>query len=187
MGKPFGHLSVVREHQDAGSGLVKPSHWEYAVLATLHQVHHGLVRVWIACCCNIALGLVHHYIDFLLSLEAFSVETHVVLEQIHLGSQLGNYLAVYGNHARLDVSVGLAARAYSGIGDELVQADLLLEVVNHLPAFHSACVGSGLAANHTAYAFLVPLCELDIIAAILRLAVALLGASLTGTIVLLRR
>ena len=73
-----------------------------------------------------ALGLVHYDVDFLLSLEALSVEAYVVIVDVDLGAEFGDHLAVHGDHSGLYQGVGFAAGAYARIGYEFVEAHYIL-------------------------------------------------------------
>ena len=59
------------------------------------------------------------------------METHLIAT-LHLGAELGHYLSVHGHYTGRDEIVGLAARAHTGIGQVLVQADRLVGVAQLL-------------------------------------------------------
>ena len=102
---------------------------------------------------DIALGFVHEDVHLLLALEALAVETDVVVQDVHLGAQLGDDLPVHGDHAALDERIGLPAGADAGVGDELVQADDLLDRGLHgIVVGVAAAAHLGLAAEHGAHA-----------------------------------
>ena len=113
MSKLLGDLTVVGEHQDSGSVLVESSDRENTHMATLDQVHDGLLRMGIASAGDVALGLVHDDVYLLLTLESLSVETDIVLKHINLGSELGHDLTIDGHDSGLDQGVSLATGADS--------------------------------------------------------------------------
>ena len=109
MSKLLCNLTVVGEHQNAGSILVKTSHWEYSCRTTLEKVHYSFVCMRVACSSDISLRLVHYDVNLVLALESFSVETDVVGVDIYLGSELGDYFAVNCHHSSKDEIVSLSS------------------------------------------------------------------------------
>ena len=109
MGQLLCDLSVVGEHQDTGSVLVKPSNREYPGSAALQEIHDGLFSMRIAGAGDEALRLVHHDVYLFFTLEPFSVEADIVLQDVYLGSEFSDYHSVDGNHSRLDQGVGFTA------------------------------------------------------------------------------
>ena len=186
MGEPFGDLAVVGEHQHSGGGLVQASYGEYAGVAALQQVHDGLAGMGVAGGGDIALGLVHHDIYLLLALETLAVEADVVGEDVDLGSELGDDLAVDGDYAGLDEGVGLTPGAYAGIGDELVEADLVLDRSGYVVVVGElGVVDVGPALDHTVDALFRALVEEGILLAAFAAdgLGALLAVRLAGTAV----
>lgn len=124
VGELLGQVAVVGEEQQSHAVLVEPANRIDALRAgSLDQLHHRLVGVGVLHRGHISLGLVEHEVDLLLALYALAVEAHVV-RRLHLAPQLRDHLPVDRDHARLDVVVGLAARAEARLRDEAVEANL---------------------------------------------------------------
>ena len=109
MSEPFRNLSVVGEKQDSGSVLVKPAYRIYPGGAALEKIDYGFLCVRVTCSGYISLGFVHDEIYLLLSLETLSVETDVVIMDVHLGAEFCHDLSVDGHHTGLDEGVGFAS------------------------------------------------------------------------------
>ena len=161
VGELFGHLSVVGEHKDAGGVLVQTANGEYPGGAALEEIHHCFICVRVAGGGDIALGLIHHDIDLLFTLEALSVEADVVSEDVHLGAKFRHNLSVHGYNTALDHCIGLPAGADAGIGDEFVEAHHFLYFGGGGVVVTVMAVHLGLTAKHGVHAFLgaVPLLE----------------------------
>ena len=90
----------------------------------LYEVHHSLALLRIIAGCNIILWFVEQYVYLLLQSYRSVVELHLIGTK-DLGTQLGNYLTIDSYQTSLDELISLTARAYTSIGEELVQAQWL--------------------------------------------------------------
>ena len=90
----------------------------------LYEVHHSLALLRIIAGCNIILWFVEQYVYLLLQRYRSVVELHLIGTK-DLGTQLGNYLTIDSYQTSLDKLISLTARAYTSIGEELVQAQWL--------------------------------------------------------------
>ena len=90
----------------------------------LYEVHHSLALLRIITGCNIILRLVEQYVYLLLQSYRSVVELHLIGTK-DLCTQLGNNLTIDCYQTCLDELISLTARAYTSIGEELVQAQWL--------------------------------------------------------------
>ena len=123
-----GQLAVVGEQQYAGGVAVETSHGIDALGAgVLHNVHHGLALLGIVACGHAVLRLVEQDVYLLLNGHRLVVELHLI-GALHLCAQFGHHLSVDGHLTLLDVLISLTTRAYTGIGEILVQTDGLVRI-----------------------------------------------------------
>ena len=116
-------IAVVGEKQHTGGVAVKTAYGIYALrTSVLDQVHDGLALLRVVAGGHRVLRLVEQHVHLLLHLNGLVVELHVVSTH-NLRTELGNHVAVDRHDACLYELVGLAAAAYSGVGEELVKAD----------------------------------------------------------------
>ena len=171
-GEPFEQDSVITEDRLSADEYfagrrkefnlplsMKGTEFQQKVWAALQEIHHGFLSVGVAGGGDIALGLVHHYINLFLTLEALPVEADVVGEDVHLGAKFRHNLSVHGDNAALDHCIGLPAGANAGIGDEFVEAHHFLDFSGRAVVVGVTAVYLGLTAEHCVHTFLgaVPL------------------------------
>ena len=121
MGQLAGQIAVVCKQEYAGSVAVESSYWVDTFWAnTLYDVHYGLALLRIVARSDTVLWLVEQYVHLLFQVYWLVFELDFVCA-LHLSTEFGNRCTVYGHYSCLDKLVGLAAAAYSGIGEEFVQ------------------------------------------------------------------
>ena len=131
-----GKIAVVREEQHACGVAVKASNGIDALVAgTFHKVKNSGASVRVVGCRYAILRLVEQDIGF-------ALQGHYLLIIFnHVGagdfcSEFGYNLTVYLNKALTDEFVGLAARAYTGVGHVFVKANLFVWIGNGLFVFN---------------------------------------------------
>ena len=129
MGQFRSHVTIVRQEQHTGGVAVKTANRIDTLWAsTLHEVHHRLTLLWIVTGRYVILWFVKQHVNLLLWSNRSIVELHLISVE-HLGTQLGNHLAIHGHNTCLDELISLTTAAYTSIGKELVQTDGLVGIV----------------------------------------------------------
>ena len=123
-----GEVAVVGEQKHTCGVAVETSYGIDAFVAgALDEVHDCEATVGVVACSHAVLGLVEQ--DVALALEGNYLA--VILDCVvvrNLGAELGNDLVVDLDKTLLDVFVGLATRAKTGIGKELIKTYLLVGI-----------------------------------------------------------
>ncbi len=117
-----GQFSIVGEEQHARGVEVKTSDGIDALVAsTLDEFHDGLAVLGVVAGGDVAFGFVEKYVDLLLHAHGLVVETNLVGAE-HFGAEFGDHLSVDGDYASLNVVIGIAAAAYTCVGEVFVEA-----------------------------------------------------------------
>ena len=126
--KLAGHIAIIGEQKHTGGVAVKASYGINTLRARiLYEVHHGLALLRVVACSDIILRLVEQNVNLLLNRYRLIMEFYLIRTQ-HFGAQFGHNGAVYAHYPCLDKLVGLTARAYTRVGQILVQANRLVGV-----------------------------------------------------------
>ena len=178
-----GELAIVGKEQHTHGVAVQATYGIDALrTGILDQIHNGLALLWIIDGGNVVLRFVKQYIDLFLDRDGLVMKLNLVGAE-NLGSQFGNDLTIDRYHTGLDKLVGLATRAYTGIGQKLVKAQglvgvyvvfLVLDALLHAILSIGVVVGRALAETAAVGAIATAL-----IAALLT---RLIAALLTGLI-----
>ena len=178
-----GELAIVGKEQHTHGVAVQATYGIDALrTGILDQIHNGLALLWIVDGGNVVLRFVKQYIDLFLDRDGLVMKLNLVGAE-NLGSQFGNDLTIDRYHTGLDKLVGLATRAYTGIGQKLVKAQglvgvyvvfLVLDALLHAILSIGVVVGRALAETAAVGAIATAL-----IAALLT---RLIAALLTGLI-----
>ena len=116
-------FAIVGEQEYARGVAVETTDGVNALIAgTLDEVHDRLAVLGIVAGGDIILRLVEEHVDLFLDANGLVVELDLV-RTLHLRAELGDDYAIDADDASLDKGIGLAARADTGIGEELVQTN----------------------------------------------------------------
>ncbi len=183
-----GEIAVVGKQKHTRSVAVETTHRVYALGAcALHYIHHRQTAVGIIGCGDAILRLVEQDIAFALQSHDLVVEFHYIVVA-YLCSEFGHDLTVDLNQTFLDKFVGLAARAYSGVGHELVKTDLFVGIgyrhfiFDALGTRHETLALRTVETTRTPLLLAVAIRALTLLAVVISALTVIVVAALTGLI-----
>ena len=186
-----GELAIVGKEQHTHGVAVQATYGIDALrTGILDQIHNGLALLWIVDGGNVVLRFVKQYIDLFLDRDGLVMKLNLVGAE-NLGSQFGNDLTIDRYHTGLDKLVGLATRAYTGIGQKLVKAQgrvgvyvvfLVLDALLHAILSIGVVVGRALAETAAVGAIATALIATGLMALIAALLTGLIASLLAGLV-----
>ena len=152
---PLGHFGVVREQQEPG---VHALHLVDGVQdfagGVLDQVHDRAPALPVACGAQEVLGLVEDDVMLLLRLDPLTFHDDLI-GRVDFGAEFGHDGAVDRDGSGGDEEVGLAPHADAGVGDELVEAERSVPILEGGPPLGAG--GGSTWSARSSFAFDGPL------------------------------